>query len=226
MRDDQRTREVPVLTFTVSNFNPNHRVRFVGFSIPTIRYLFDLSSAVGDDSFYLAPKFVMDAVISGQQPGQAPLIKKAGPGDELHLSFHESGAVNLHVAGVRTVLRSDDTGRGPQGLTLRLVFSSLRLFEEASIADFNALPKRYTSVPVTGFWEQHPVCLDIYQWNRHEPWSMPHLADIFQVHARIQPNRKASDYHFLVWQHTKAERYPADLALLYSPQPAQSLPSV
>lgn len=208
-------RQVPYLTFTLSHFNPNHRLRFVGLVSP-IRYLFDLSSAVGDDSFYLAPKLMHDVSIQQQLPDRASIVHRATAGD-LHLSIHESGAVNLHAGGESQSLRTAGTGRGAQGLAVRLVFNSLNLFESVSDDEFNSLPKRYTPIPVVGFWEQYPVCLDVYQCRRDDPWSMPTLADILQVHARVQPLRKHSDYHFLVWQHSKAECYPADVAILYSP---------
>jgi len=212
-------RQVSCLTFTIANYNPNHTIRFVGLDDP-IRYLFDLSTAVNDDSFYVAPKFAQDVSLQERHPARTPVNHTASNSGDLHLSLHESGAVNLHVTGTKTRLRSAGEGRGKQGLTLRLVFNSIRLFQPASYEEFNALPKRYTSIPVMGFWEQYPICLDIYQCSRDGPWSMPKLADIFQVHARVQPERKSSDYHFLVWQHSKAERYPTDVAILYSPLPA------
>jgi hypothetical protein len=70
---------------------------------------------------------------------------------------------------------------------------------------------------VPGFWERIPVCLDVYQIAEDDEWVMPMLADISQVHVCVKPERKHSVYHFLVWQHSKAERYPAEMAILYSP---------
>jgi hypothetical protein len=95
----------------------------------------------------------------------------------------------------------------------------LDLFQQVSLPELNALPKRYTPVSALGFWEQYPVCLDIYQAKRGEPWAMPTLADITQTHTCIQPDRKESDYHFLVWQHSKAERRAADVTIYYDPIP-------
>jgi hypothetical protein len=210
-------RQVPYLSLTIDEFNPNHRIRFVAFASP-IRYLFDLSTAVGDESFYLAPKLANEVSVQLRVAGQAPIAHTAS-GADLHLSLHESGAVNLHSGGQRQSLRPAGAGRGAQGLAVRFVFNRLNLFQTGSHDEFNSLPKRYTPIPVVGFWEQYSVCLDVYQCDRDELWSMPTLPDVLQVHARIQPVRKQSDYHFLVWQHSKAERYPADLAILYSPSP-------
>jgi hypothetical protein len=209
-------KQVPFLTLTISNFNPNHRIRLVGFSAP-VRYLFDVSTALKDDSFYLAPKLSQETSLEEQNPGQEIRRHTVPAAGDFHFSFHETGAVNLHVSGNRTPLRLSGEGRGERGLALRLVFNSLGLFQPASLEEFNSLPRRYTPIPIGGIGEQYPLCLDIYQWSRDQPWSMPTLGDIHQFHVRVQPQRKSYDYHILAWQHTMAERYSADVALLYSP---------
>jgi hypothetical protein len=91
------------------------------------------------------------------------------------------------------------------------------MFRPTSPDAINSLPKRFTTIPVIGFWDSHPVCLDIYQVNATATWAMPTLADIMQIDACVKPARKDKAYHFLVWQHTRAERYPADLAVYCSP---------
>jgi len=211
-------RRVPVLSLTVGKFNPNHRVRFLT-SWPSTRFLFDLSTAVGDDSFYLAPKLAQETSIQEPDPNGGTVTRTVPPAGDVHLSFHESGAVNIHTGGIRRLLRPGGAGRGPHGLAVRLVFNRLTLFQPAPDEDANTLPKRYTPISVTSPWEKYPLCLDIYQVGRNDEWTMPSLADLFQFHVRLQPERKQSDYHFLVWQHTRSKQHPADLVILHSPLP-------
>lgn len=210
---------VPVLSLTVGKFNPNHRVRFLT-SFPSVRYLFDLSTAVGDDSFYLAPKLAQQTSIQEPDQNGGTVTRTVPPAGDVHFSFHESGAVHIHTGGIRRLLRPGGAGRGPHGLAVRLVFNKLTLFQPAPNEDANTLPKRYTPISVTSPWENYPLCLDIYQASRNEEWTMPSLADLFQFHVRLQPERKQSDYHFLVWQHTRSKQHPADLVILHSAQPA------
>ncbi len=213
---DNAPQQVSYLTFTVENFNPNHRVRFISLTEPTC-YLFDLSTAVADDSFYLAPKLRQPITIQiTDQEGQA-ISAAAAPTEDVHLSFHDSGAVNLHAGGSRYTMRPPGAGRGANGLAARLVFNSVTLFRPASLDEINSLAKKYTQIPVAGFWELWPICLDIYQVDAGAEWVMPGLADTFQIHVCVKPQRKHSVYHFLVWQHSKAERYPAEMTVLYSP---------
>jgi hypothetical protein len=212
---DQR---VPFLSLTIEKFNPNHRVRFLT-SFPSVRYLFDLSTAVGDDSFYLFPKLAQETSIQEPDQNGGTVTRTVPPTGDVHMSFHESGAVNIHTGGIRRLLRSAGAGRGHHGLAVRLVFNKLTLFQPAPNDDANTLPKRYTTISVTSPWDNYPLCLDIYQVGRNEEWTMPSLADLFQFHVRLQPERKQSDYHFLVWQHTQCEQQPADVVILHDPLP-------
>jgi len=208
---------VPYVSLTVDAFNPNHRLRFLGLADPT-RYLFDLATAVGDDSFYLAPKFERPTTVSDQNNRLPTGGIEVPPDGDFHVSFHQSGAVNLHLLGSRRLLRPAGAGRGQSGLAARLVFNSTALFRSASSDEINSLPGRYTVIPVVGLRDSLPVCVDLYQAPRPQPWVMPRLADVFQLHAQVRPERKDSDYHFIVWQHTRAKRPKGDLAIYYAPE--------
>ena len=213
-------RQVPFLSLTYP-FNPNHRLRFTAIGFP-FRHLMDLSSAIGDESFYIAPKIGTE--ITAADGNGRILVPRIPPAGDFHISFHSSGAVNLHAVGQRLRLRETGTGRGERGLTVRFVFRSLQLFRQISIEDFNKTPTRYTPVPVVGVSSRFPLCLDVYQWNRNTPWTMPELADTFQVHVRAQPKRKHFDFHVLVWQHSATTcDFKGDVAVFYSPEtPATS----
>src|SRR3972149_4294609 len=94
-------KQVPYFTFTVENFNPNHKVRFFALNEP-ISLLFDLSGPVSNDSIYLAPLLAHPITIhrSGES-GIAPLAVGA-PSEDDHLSLHEDGAVNIRASAIST----------------------------------------------------------------------------------------------------------------------------
>jgi hypothetical protein len=209
-------KQVPYLTFTVENFNPNHTIRFLGLSEPTC-FLFDLSTAVRDDSFYLAPLLARPVTVKRSDRAGGLVADAETPSQKIYLSFHADGAVNLHVASISTRVRPRSSGRVATGLVARLVCNSLGIFQPATFAEINSLPKRFTPIAVPGFWGSIPVCLDVYQVDAEANWVMPKLADLMQIDACVKPNRKDTVYHFVVWQHSKAERHSADLVFYYSP---------
>ena len=212
MTQEPEGKQVPYLSFTIGNFNPNHRIRLFGLADP-IRQLFDLASAVGDDSFYLTPKLERPVVVAQMDSGGSIVKQHDEPSTDIYMSFHATGAVNLHVAGTCTHLRRDDARRPQSGAVARAVFKSLEIFRPVTHEEFNQLPARFTPIPVAGLWDVVPVCLDIYQVNAQEAWKMPELADVMQIDVSVQSARKDSAYHFIVWQHTRVEPPLGELAV-------------
>jgi hypothetical protein len=217
MTDAHPSKQISYLTFTIDNFNPNHKIRFVAFGNPPC-HLFDLASAVGDDSFYLAPLLSRPITVH-RAGGFAGLVEVAGgPSHQIHLSFHESGAVNLHIGNSNLRVRSKLAGRAASGLVVRLAFGSLDVFRHVPFDKLVSVPGGTTPVPVPGFWGAAPVCIDVYQVDLTTPWTTPVLGDTIQIDACVKLKRKASAYHFLMWQHTQAKPQGADLTVYFSPR--------
>ena len=124
MQMPEESRIVPCLSMKIANFNPNHRYRFLVWSPPEQRWLAGLAFAKGDDSIYLAPHLQRQYTLTGHDSRGSDFAIAVEPYQDLHVSFHESGAVNLTAAGRRIELR----GKQPTGPHCRSGGRALRTY--------------------------------------------------------------------------------------------------
>jgi hypothetical protein len=206
------SRIVPFVSLTIADFNPNHKYRFLVWVPPEQRWLAHLAFAKGDDSIYLAPHLQRQYTLTGHDCGGSDFAIVVEPHHDLHVSFHESGAVNLTAGGRRIELRGKEpTAPHPHILAVGIKDpSGLTATTDEKI---NALPKRYSVLPVTGFLHPGPVYLSIFRVSMSEQWQMPGLSDTFQMHFECLVREKKVKYEFVVWQNAGLPQFAGQVAI-------------
>ena len=202
---------VPVLSLTVSNFNPNHKCRFVLLT-PSLRWLADLAFAGSDDSIYVAPRLQQPYTLAGRGSSGTQFQVVVDPPQDLHLSLHHSGTVNLTVGAQRFEIRRERP-EAFHGQLFTLGIKNPDVLQPATENEINSLPGRHTLLPVAGFLHVGPVYLTIYRVPVSKPWEMPKLSDTLQLHFECLVSRKDVKYEFVVWQNSNLPAWSGDVAV-------------
>jgi hypothetical protein len=207
------TRIVPFLTISIANFNPNHKYRFLAL-MPSLRWFADLAFAGRDDSIYIAPRLQQHYMLVGQDCGGNAFETSVDPSQDLHVSLHHSGVVNLTI-GERRFEIGRQTGVPALRLGQIVTFGikNVEGLQSATQQDVNSLPARYSVVPLAGFLALGPAYLTIFRVPISQDWAMPQLSDTFQVHVECRLQRKNVKYEFVVWQNSGVPSWPGDVAI-------------
>ena len=208
----EQASKVFALSARIINFNPNHKYRFLVWAPPTQHWLANLAFARNDDSIYISPQLQRSYTISGHRGHDEGHNVVVEPDQDIHLSFHHSGVVNLTIAGERIELRRER----PERLYGRILTIGVRDpsgLKPASNQEVNALPKRYSVIPVIGFLQFKPIYLTIFRVPLSDPWEMPQASDTFQIHFECLVKGKNVKYEFVIWQNSRVPLPPTEVAI-------------
>lgn len=204
---------VPALSLTVTNFNPNHKYRFL-MLMPSLRWLVELAFAGRDDSIYLAPRVQQDYMLVGRDSDENPFEISVSPSQDLHLSLHDSGIVNLTAARRRIKIRHQPPD-ARHGLLVTLGIKDSKGLQRATQNEVNSLPARYSVLPVAGLPHAGPVYFTIFRVPAGPPWAMPRMSDTLQMRFECVLRGKNVKYEFVVWQNASIAPWPGDVAISF-----------
>ena len=204
--------KVPYLSLEIGDFSPRHKFRFVLFTPPPFRFLCDVSFVKRDESIYLAPHVNDVYALVGRESDGSEFKAQVKPSEDLHLSLHDSGMVNL-TAGQRRYTLQGSQRETRFGLLAAFAIKDPTGLRETTEDEINNLPKRYSILPVAGFLNLSPVVLSIFRVSISDEWEMPRLSDTFQFNFECSLRNKEVKYEFVVWQNARMQPFPGQVAV-------------
>jgi hypothetical protein len=202
---------VPFISVTISDFNPNHKYRIV--LMPSLHRLANLSFAGGDDSIYIAPRLQQTYILAGRDSGDRPFQVSLQTSQDLHLSLHHTGTVNLTIGDQRYQIRRDTQQSAVTGHLVTLGIKNPEGLESTTVEEINSAPARYSLIPVAGFLQAGPVTLSIYRVAANAVWEMPVLSDTFQTHFECELRGRDVKYEFVIWQNSAIPPWQGDVGV-------------
>jgi len=181
--------------------------------MPSLRRLANLAFAGGDDSIYIAPRLQQTYILAGRDTSGRPFQVSVQPPQDLHLSLHHTGTVNLTTGGHRYEIRRDTQQSAVTGHLVTIGIKSPEGLESTTVEEVNTSPARYSMIPVVGFLQVGPVYLSIYRVPVGAAWEMPVLSDTFQMHIECQLRGRDVKYEFVVWQNSAISPWPGDVGV-------------
>jgi hypothetical protein len=131
----------------------------------------------------------------------------------MHISFHESGAINVFLGKDKLTLRSPAGTRAAIGPLFAIAVNSTAILAPATVGEINRLPTRKRALPIMGGPWPGPVVLTVFRSAVGSVWTAPALADLSQVNVHLPVRDKSVRYHVVVWQNQRLKAPPGDVVI-------------
>jgi hypothetical protein len=135
------------------------------------------------------------------------------PNSGMHVSIHDSGAINVVLGQERLPLRSPTGRRTAIGPLFAIAVNSTGILAPATVDEINHLPARMRALPIMGGPWPGPVVLTVYRSTAGSDWTAPILADLSQVNVHLPVRDKSVRYHVVVWQNQRYKAPSGDIAI-------------
>ena len=204
--------EIPMMDLSWP-LNPNHKCRFYVERGWESRWLLSVSFSNKDESLYVTPLYAREYVVQSIGGGARTSFAH-DPGANFHLSFHESGVVNLTTSQANARLRKELSGKVEVRHIVTFQINSVDEFPIATLEQINNRKGGYMYLPIVGF-QPAPLMLTVYCAKQAAGWSPPRLGNSMML--RYQAAMRGKDYgvHFVVWQDLEMPKGEGDLGLQF-----------
>ena len=212
MPDSPKSKGI-ALDLTLNELNPNHKYRMALMSPLSRHWLAELGVVRADESVYLMPLINRPCTftVGGSSRDRT---RQVSPSTGMHVSFHDSGAINVYLGEERVPLRSPTGTRTALGQLFTIVVNSTDSLAEATVDQINNSPARKRVLPLIASWSPEPVGITVYRSDASSNWIAPTLADLVQASVHLPVCGKAVQYHVVVWQRRSLQTPPGEIAIL------------
>jgi len=200
------------LDLTLRELNPNHKYRMLLTAPPSLHWLAELGVVKSDESVYLMPLVDRPATVSVLDSSKS-MSYELLPNSGAHVSFHESGAINVFLGKDKLALRSPGGKRSAIGPLFAIAVNSTAILAPATVGEINDMPARKRALPIMGSPWPGPVVLTVFRSAVSSAWTAPALADLSQVNVHLPVRDKSVRYHVVVWQNQRFKAPPGDIAI-------------
>jgi hypothetical protein len=200
------------LDLTLRELNPNHKYRMLLTAPPALHWLAELGVVKSDESVYLMPLVDRSARVAVLDSSKSKSYEFS-PNSGMHISFHESGAINLFLGEDKLALRTPASTRSAIGPLFAIAVNSTAILAPATVGEINRLPARKRALPIMGGPWLAPVVLTVFRSAVGSAWTAPALADLSQVNVHLPVRDKSVRYHVVVWQNRRFKAPPGDIAI-------------
>jgi hypothetical protein len=201
------------MDLTLSEIDPKLKYLLAVTGFASSHWLAQLGAVRADESLYLMPMLGRACeVISLSSKGTQTYV--APPNSGLHVSFHDSGAINLVSGENRWRLARPAAQRPPMGRLFTIVVKSTDSLVRTTLEEINNPPAKKRVLPLGAHWPSEVTCISVFRSVVGAAWQAPPLGELAQINVHLPLRGKPVEYHLVTWQHRQFKAPPGEVSIL------------